>query len=461
MKLLAIDPGHGGTDPGAQAFGYKEKELNLIVAKRVAKLLEEYSPGLTRTEDVTLDLTPRAALVKDKYKYCLSIHFNASGTGAKGIETIHSIYSNTGKKLAESIAQSLKDTTGLSLRRVFSREGNNGDYYAMHRNTGSTTTVIVESLFLDSKEDIQMLNIEKIAQGIANGFRDFINKQKEPEKTPVKGVYKKVSITGKTNYSTIKRGSKGQDVVVLQEQLRDMGFYTGAIDGDFGPKTEDAVRWVQRTNDLVVDGIVGPKTWENILVAHVYEVDPMSLRNEIVKLSGNKIKGDFINSVFFNSDMTSSSNIVQDGKLLNKQWVTNPNTGKNHDNVKRGNLIVYQDGIVDLKMIMDIEKEEVLNKIRFAVSGFNMDPLDLKAEWWPESVGRTTWRSMLGYNPSTKKINAAVMANCSAERGKKMLDRLGCTHKLGLDSGDSTNARFGGNDIRLTSRMLFGIIRFN
>lgn len=288
---------------------------------------------------------------------------------------------------------------------------------------------------------------------------NYILNYKEAVK-PMQKVYKKVSITGRTNYSTIRRGSKGQDVMVLQEQLREMSYYTGKIDGNFGPKTDDAVRYAQKINGLAVDGIVGAKTWGNILCAHVYEVDPMSLRNEIAKLQGNKIKGDYINSIFFDMNkMAPLGNMVNDGKLLAKQKIYNEQ-GKPHDYVKRGNLIVYKDGTVAVKMVMDIGKEEDLSKIRFAVSGFNMEPLNLKAEWQPESIGRTTWRSMLGYNKSTGKINAVVMANCSAVRGRKMLDKLGCSLKLGLDSGDSTNARFGGKDVRLTSRKLYGIIRF-
>ena len=272
-------------------------------------------------------------------------------------------------------------------------------------------------------------------------------------------AYKRVSITGRTDYPTLRRGNKGQDVVTLQEQLRDIGYYTEAIDGDFGPATEKAVKLLQEVNGLAVDGIVGPATWNNILIAHVYEVDPMCLKNEIVKLPGNQIQGDFINSVFFNPDMTSSSYMINDGKLLNKQWVVNPYTGKLHDNVKRGNLIVYQDGSVAIKMIMDMEKEEDISKIKFAVTGFNLDPLNLSAEWWPADVARTTWRSMLGYDG--KKIKAVIMANCSAERGNKVLDKLGCNLRLGLDSGGSTCGRFAGVTIHTTARRIYGIIRFD
>jgi len=195
MKLLIIDPGHGGTDLGAQAFGYKEKDLNLVVAKRVAELLKEYSPDMTRTNDITLSLSQRGELIRNKYQYCLSIHFNAAPGDARGIETIHSVFSSKGKQLAENVAQNLKIVTGIPIRRTFFRLWGNKDYYYMNRETGSTCTVIVESLFLDSPEDIIRLNVESIAQGIAAGFKTFMNGQE-----PVNHNYKFKEVDGTRIY---------------------------------------------------------------------------------------------------------------------------------------------------------------------------------------------------------------------------------------------------------------------
>lgn len=57
-------------------------------------------------------------------------------------------------------------------------------------------------------------------------------------------------------------GVDGGDVRVLQQALNALGYADPplVVDGDFGPKTEAAVRAVQRANDLVVDGWVGPAT---------------------------------------------------------------------------------------------------------------------------------------------------------------------------------------------------------
>ncbi len=60
---------------------------------------------------------------------------------------------------------------------------------------------------------------------------------------------------------TVKKGSKGDAVRMLQQILTDFGYSSDAVDGDFGPKTEKAVKEFQTDFSLVVDGIVGPKTW--------------------------------------------------------------------------------------------------------------------------------------------------------------------------------------------------------
>lgn len=57
-------------------------------------------------------------------------------------------------------------------------------------------------------------------------------------------------------FSVLKKGSTGQEVKDLQKVLN------CAVDGIFGPITEEAVRQFQEDNGLQVDGIVGPKTLE-------------------------------------------------------------------------------------------------------------------------------------------------------------------------------------------------------
>lgn len=76
---------------------------------------------------------------------------------------------------------------------------------------------------------------------------------------------------GRLSPPTVKKGSRGSAVRLLQEILKgfaDPMFDPGAIDGDFGPLTETAVKAFQgifsdwQGNPLAVDGVVGDKTWE-------------------------------------------------------------------------------------------------------------------------------------------------------------------------------------------------------
>lgn len=64
-----------------------------------------------------------------------------------------------------------------------------------------------------------------------------------------------------TSQPVLRPGMEGDAVKQLQQRLQSLGLYSGPIDGLFGSQTESAVRQAQRTNNLTVDGIVGPATW--------------------------------------------------------------------------------------------------------------------------------------------------------------------------------------------------------
>lgn len=60
--------------------------------------------------------------------------------------------------------------------------------------------------------------------------------------------------------NTLRDGSTGKDVVRLQTRLRELGFPPGAVDGNFGPGTEAAVKAFQLSKGLLADGVVGTRT---------------------------------------------------------------------------------------------------------------------------------------------------------------------------------------------------------
>ncbi|OKH46974.1 peptidoglycan-binding protein [Calothrix sp. HK-06] len=62
------------------------------------------------------------------------------------------------------------------------------------------------------------------------------------------------------NPPTLQRGANGADVQKLQGDLTRLGYSVGAIDGDFGANTEQAVIKFQQDNNLSTDGVVGRQT---------------------------------------------------------------------------------------------------------------------------------------------------------------------------------------------------------
>lgn len=69
-----------------------------------------------------------------------------------------------------------------------------------------------------------------------------------------------IALAQKASADLYKRGMSGDMVAEIQTRLKNWGYYDGAVDGIFGRRTEKAVKYFQRTNNLAVDGQVGDKT---------------------------------------------------------------------------------------------------------------------------------------------------------------------------------------------------------
>jgi len=92
----------------------------------------------------------------------------------------------------------------------------------------------------------------------------------QPTATPIPSPTATKAPTPTATQPTLERNlrlsspyMRGDDVLLLQQQLFKLGYVeVGQADGVFGAKTDQAVRHFQTLNDLSVDGIVGPMTWE-------------------------------------------------------------------------------------------------------------------------------------------------------------------------------------------------------
>ena len=179
---IIIDAGHGGKDSGGGTNQHwKEKDFVLTISKYQYDRFKQLGIDveMTRFDDTYLGATDRTNIVKgSNATICISNHINAGG--GEGVETIHSIHNNG--KLAKMIYAEIV-LTGQKGRRVFSKEGKNGDYYYMHRDTGNVETVIVEYGFADNERDTQKLltNWRDYAEAVVKSVCEYINVEyKEP-----------------------------------------------------------------------------------------------------------------------------------------------------------------------------------------------------------------------------------------------------------------------------------------
>jgi len=82
----------------------------------------------------------------------------------------------------------------------------------------------------------------------------------KPSTTSSSATATPTTATTTTDNSVLKAGSTGTAVKQLQQYLKNLGYYTGSVDGSFGSATTQAVKDFQTANSLTADGIAGEKT---------------------------------------------------------------------------------------------------------------------------------------------------------------------------------------------------------
>ncbi|NCU17680.1 hypothetical protein GW534_07910 [Bacillus sp. P1(2020)] len=183
-----LDPGHGGSDPGAVAGGLKEADINLDIAKKVESLLKQrgYTVYMSRTGNTTVGLYDRPAeanrLNTDIF---VSIHTNSGSSSARGIESYYYKYKPEyppkinkelhndpvrvaqSIKLAESVQKHMIKGTGAPNRGV------KGAAFAVTRESIMPATLIEVGFISNPSERSQLATDSyraKIARGIADGI---------------------------------------------------------------------------------------------------------------------------------------------------------------------------------------------------------------------------------------------------------------------------------------------------
>ncbi|MCY7753647.1 N-acetylmuramoyl-L-alanine amidase [Bacillus haynesii] len=180
MVKIFIDPGHGGTDPGASGNGLQEKQLTLQIALALRNiLLNEYqnvSVQLSRTSDQTVSLTQRTNAANSwGADYFLSIHINAGG--GTGFEDY--IYPGVGAPTT-----TYRDLMHEEILKVvdFRDRGKKTANFHVLRET-VMPALLTENGFVDHTNDAEKLKssafIQSIARGHANGLARAFNLSKK------------------------------------------------------------------------------------------------------------------------------------------------------------------------------------------------------------------------------------------------------------------------------------------
>ncbi len=176
--IVALDAGHGGTDPGAVSGDYNEKVVNLAVMKKVAALLAT-DPKIrtitTRTVDVLIPLEERIRIAVDGgASIYVSMHVNSfAQSDVNGIET----WVDTTRKPADPtwtfaamMEDALSAATGARNRGIRTQESytQRTTMPAVTVEMGYITNPAERALLFDSAYQ------DKLAAGIASGIRQFI-----------------------------------------------------------------------------------------------------------------------------------------------------------------------------------------------------------------------------------------------------------------------------------------------
>ena len=168
-KKVFISAGHGGSEPGAIANGFKEKDLNLSIALACNAELVRHgvTTQMSRTKDEDDSLREE---IEECNKFApdlaVSIHNNAGG--GDGAEAFHHHGGGKGKTLAVNILDEIKKIGQNSRGAKIRKNADGKDYYGFIRQT-SCPAVIVECAFVDNKTDIKIIDTaaEQKAMGVA------------------------------------------------------------------------------------------------------------------------------------------------------------------------------------------------------------------------------------------------------------------------------------------------------
>lgn len=179
--VVAIDPGHGGSDPGAIGpDGVREKDVVLAIAEDVHALLaqQHIDTVMVRESDVFVGLDDRAAVAqRGGATLFVSIHANASvDPNARGTQTFY--YTTQSVPLAQAVLDQVSQAASLTPRGVTQAR------FEVLVDDANIPAILVETAFVTNPREEQLLRDpgqqQLIAQGIFKGIQRYLASQQSP-----------------------------------------------------------------------------------------------------------------------------------------------------------------------------------------------------------------------------------------------------------------------------------------
>lgn len=183
-RIIGIDPGHGGSDPGAiGASGVREKVINLIIAEKLIKLLHEAGATvvITRSGDQTVIHQQRVDLINSsKSDIMVSIHANAyNNSESNGTETFYHVSAaNAAASRILALQLQRELITALGLRNRGVKESS----FFVLKNV-RIPAALVELAFISNPAEERILldpeNQERVATALYLGIEAYFNSKRQ------------------------------------------------------------------------------------------------------------------------------------------------------------------------------------------------------------------------------------------------------------------------------------------
>lgn len=198
-KIIVLDAGHGGHDPGATGNGLREKDIALDVVMKTFNYIHEHYPSIdcrpTRTNDRFIELIERSRFSNRIDADCfVSVHVNSAGsTAANGVESFR--HTSQSAKSKAGVLQNLLHKRLAAIWKKHGRadRGKKSANFSVVRET-DCPAVLVELGFIVNSKDANLLKSDAFlssqAQAIGDGIAEFVGAEKKAPTAPAQHVYR-------------------------------------------------------------------------------------------------------------------------------------------------------------------------------------------------------------------------------------------------------------------------------